>query len=117
MTERFELLEKIGSGGMGAVWKARDTETGAVVALKLVHPHLAEDPDYIARFEREVEVARRINSPHVVKVLGYGTRECVPKKAEPGRNGAHRRYYRRSGRRPVCLRCRPRQTIGPSCSS
>jgi len=78
MTQRFELIEKIGSGGMGAVWKARDTETNEVVALKLVHAHLAEDPDYIVRFEREVEVARRIDSPYVVKVLGYGTREGVP---------------------------------------
>jgi len=78
MTQRFELLEKLGSGGMGAVWKARDAETDELVALKLVHPHLAEDPDYIARFEREVEVARRIDSPYVVKVLGYGTREGVP---------------------------------------
>jgi len=78
MTDRFELIEKIGSGGMGAAWKARDTETNEVVALKLVHPHLAEDPDYIARFEREVEVARRIDSRYVVRVLGYGLREGVP---------------------------------------
>ena len=78
MPEQFELLEEIGAGGMGVVWKARDTETSEVVALKLLHPHLARDPDYIARFEREVEVARRIDSPHVVKVLGYGVREGVP---------------------------------------
>jgi len=76
--ERFELLEEIGAGGMGVVWKARDAESGDIVALKIVHAHLARDPNYIARFEREVEVARRIDSPHVVKVLGYGTREGLP---------------------------------------
>lgn len=52
MTERFELLEEISAGGMGVVWKARDTEANEVVALKIVHAHLARDPDYIARFER-----------------------------------------------------------------
>ena len=77
-TERFELLEQLGRGGMGVVWKARDTATGDVVALKLLHHMLAEDPDYVARFQREVEVAQRIDSPNVVKVSGYGRREGVP---------------------------------------
>jgi len=78
MTERFELLTQLGRGGMGTVWKARDAETGEVVALKLLHSIYVDDPDYVARFELEVEVAQRIDSPHVVKVLGYGRREGVP---------------------------------------
>jgi len=78
MTERFELLERVGRGGMGVVWKARDTESGDIVALKLVYEQFAEDPDYVARFEREVEFAQRIDSAHVVKVLGYGRRAGVP---------------------------------------
>ena len=97
LLERFELLEKIGSGGMGTVWKARDTERGEVVALKIVHPHLAEDADYIARFEREVEVARRIESPYVVKVFGYGTREGVPYMAMEYVEGQSLRDRLRSG--------------------
>ena len=78
MAERFELLSQLGKGGMGIVWKARDTETGEIVALKLLHSMFSEDPDYIARFEREIEVARRIRSPYVVEVLGFGNRGTVP---------------------------------------
>jgi serine/threonine protein kinase len=78
MTERFRLLEKIGRGGMGVVWRARDEETGSIVALKLLHPVYADDPDYITRFERELELARRIKSANVVGVIGYGVRRKVP---------------------------------------
>jgi serine/threonine-protein kinase len=73
MTDRFERLEQLGRGGMAVVWKARDRESGELVALKVLHSHFAEDPDYIARFEREVEVTQRIDSPNAVKILGYGS--------------------------------------------
>jgi serine/threonine-protein kinase len=76
--ERFTLLEKIGRGGMGVVWKARDEETGAIVAFKLLHAAYADQPDYVARFERELELAQRIHSDHVVEVLGYGVRDGTP---------------------------------------
>jgi hypothetical protein len=78
MTERFTLLTELGRGGMGVVWKARDEETGRVVALKLLREAYAEDPEYLARFERELELARRIDSVHVVKVLGFGVRDKLP---------------------------------------
>jgi len=78
MTERFTLLSELGRGGMGVVWKARDEETGQTVALKLLRETYAEDPDYVARFERELELAKRIHSPNVVQVLGYGVRDGTP---------------------------------------
>lgn len=78
MTERFELLQELGRGGMGVVWKARDDDTGEIMALKLLHSSYADDPDYVARFEREVEVAKKVDSPNVVKVLGFGLRDRVP---------------------------------------
>lgn len=78
MAERFTLLEKVGRGGMGVVWKARDEETGKIVALKLLHTAYSDDPDYITRFERELELASRIKSSNVVGVRGYGVREGTP---------------------------------------
>jgi serine/threonine protein kinase len=78
MTERFTLLEKVGRGGMGVVWRARDEETGQIVALKLLHSAYSDDPDYVTRFERELELARRIKSPNVVGVLGFGVLDGTP---------------------------------------
>ena len=78
MTERFGLVSQLGKGGMGTVWKARDTESGEIIALKLLHSIYVDDADYVARFEREVEVSQRIVSPNVVRVLGYGKRDGVP---------------------------------------
>jgi hypothetical protein len=78
MTERFTLLTELGRGGMGVVWKARDEETGSIVALKLLRETYAEDPDYVVRFERELDLLRRIKSEHVVRVLGFGVRDKTP---------------------------------------
>jgi serine/threonine protein kinase len=78
MTERFTLLTELGRGGMGVVWKACDEETGRIVALKLLRETYAEDPDYVTRFERELELAKRIHSRNAVQVLGYGVRDGTP---------------------------------------
>jgi glutamine cyclotransferase len=75
---RFTLLRQLGRGAMGVVWQARDEESGSIVALKLLREVYADDPEYRGRFERELELARRVHSPHVVQVLGYGTREGTP---------------------------------------
>jgi serine/threonine-protein kinase len=60
------------------VWKARDHESGEIVALKLLHRQFVADAEYVARFEREVEIAQRVDSPHVVRVLGFGRQDGVP---------------------------------------
>lgn len=75
MSERisdYELVDELGAGGIGTVYRARDTRTGATVALKILHPHLARDPDYRHRFELEAQLATRLESPHIVHVLDYG---------------------------------------------
>jgi len=63
---------------MGVVWKARDEETGATVAVKLLNAAYADQSDYVIRFERELELASRIHSDNVVEVLGYGVRDGTP---------------------------------------
>jgi hypothetical protein len=76
--DRFTLIEQIGRGGMGVVWKASDEASGQIVALKVLHLAYADQPEYVARFERELQLAQRIHSNHVVSVLGFGVRDGIP---------------------------------------
>ena len=69
---RYRLLELLGRGGMGEVWRAYDTGTDRVVALKVLPGHLAQDPTFEQRFRREAHAAARLNNPHVVPIHDYG---------------------------------------------
>ena len=69
---RYLLLELLGRGGMGEVWRAHDTVTDRTVALKRLRSHLADDPAFTARFRRECAVAARISDPHIVAILDVG---------------------------------------------
>lgn len=75
---RFERIARLGSGGMGTVWKARDRSSGKIVALKLLHEHLAEDDRLVQRFEHEVLLAQRANSENSVNVSGFGYQDGRP---------------------------------------
>ncbi len=59
----------LGSGGMGEVYRAQHRRTRRPVAVKLLHPHLAEDPVLLARFRREAEIAGSVGSEHIVEVI------------------------------------------------
>ena len=69
--KHYEIRQKIGVGGMATVYQARDTRSGAIVAVKVMHPHLAENQQYIERFRREAQTAMALDSPHVVRVLEF----------------------------------------------
>lgn len=69
---RYRLLELLGEGGMGQVFRAYDTATDRQVALKVLTPQLAQDPTFEQRFRREAQVAARLNDPHVVPIHNYG---------------------------------------------
>jgi serine/threonine-protein kinase len=62
----------LGRGGMGEVWRAHDTSTNRIVAIKLLPPHLAQDDTFVKRFRREAEAAARLNSPHIIPIHDYG---------------------------------------------
>jgi serine/threonine protein kinase len=57
---------------MGEVWRAHDTETDRIVAIKLVPAHLSEDEDLKRRFRREAHAAARLNTPHAIPIHNYG---------------------------------------------
>src|SRR5271168_3938733 len=69
---RYRLVELLGRGGMGEVWRAYDTDTDRIVALKVLPAHLADDDEFVLRFRREAHAAARLNSPHVIPIHHYG---------------------------------------------
>jgi eukaryotic-like serine/threonine-protein kinase len=66
----YELVGRLGQGGMGVVYLGRERRGGRLAAVKALRPELAGDPAFAARFRREVEAARRVDSPRVARVLG-----------------------------------------------
>lgn len=74
---RYEILQMLGLGGMGAVYKARDTLLDRVVALKVIRPDLAADPNVVLRFKQEIILARQITHRNVVRVFDIGDADGV----------------------------------------
>jgi predicted Ser/Thr protein kinase len=68
---RYEVLDRLGSGGMGFVYKARDRETGTVLAVKVLHPAIAVEPALIERFKSEVILARKVTHKNVCRVYDF----------------------------------------------
>ncbi|WP_327140825.1 serine/threonine-protein kinase [Nocardia sp. NBC_01327] len=69
---RYRLLGLLGEGGMGRVYRAFDTDTERIVALKVLPPQFAHDPVYRTRFRREAQAAARLTEPHIIPIHGYG---------------------------------------------
>ena len=72
---RYEILEQIGRGGMAAVYRAHDFENDRFVAVKVVAPHLSEDPNFEKRFRLEARVLRDLQHPNIMPVEDYGEME------------------------------------------
>src|SRR5216684_6052943 len=67
----YEIVAPLGAGGMGEVYRARDTKLGREVALKLLPPSFAADADRVARFEREARLLASLNHPHIGAIYGF----------------------------------------------
>ena len=74
----YRVLEKIGSGAMGEVFRARDERLGRDVALKLIRPASSQNPDHLRRFELEARAAAALNHPNIVAIYDVGFDEGSP---------------------------------------
>ncbi|WP_232665482.1 serine/threonine-protein kinase [Pseudonocardia sp. TRM90224] len=68
----YSLISLIGRGGMGEVWRARDTRKDRIVALKRLSPWWGDDPDFARRFRREAALSAKLSSPYIVPIHDYG---------------------------------------------
>jgi len=73
----YEVLKKLGQGGMGAVYKARDVNLDRTVAIKTLANDLAQDPEFITRFRREASLAAKLDHPNLIRVYTAGESENI----------------------------------------
>jgi eukaryotic-like serine/threonine-protein kinase len=69
---RYRVLEVIGRGGMGVVYRVEHLRMGKIAAMKVLHRDLAQDPEVVARFEREAAAVSKLHHPHTVQVFDFG---------------------------------------------
>jgi len=78
MLGHYQVAEKLGAGGMGEVYRARDTRLGRDVALKFLPASLAQNPQALARFEREAQLLASLNHPNIAAIYGFENVDGVP---------------------------------------
>ena len=68
----FQILDKLGSGGMGNVYLGKHVETGRLVAVKVLTASLAREAGFVERFNREIDAMRKLKNPHIVELFESG---------------------------------------------
>ena len=74
---RYEILQLLGEGGMGAVYKAKDREVGHMVALKVIRPELASRSEVLSRFKQELVLARQVTHKNVIRIFDLGQADGI----------------------------------------
>ena len=74
---RYHILELLGEGGMGAVYKARDNELDRIIALKVIRPELASNPEILQRFKQELILARQVTDRNIIRIFDLGEAEGI----------------------------------------
>lgn len=74
----YQVVNQLGQGGMASVYKAYHAKLDRYVAIKVLHQAFKEDPDFIARFEREAQIVAKLEHPHIVPVYDYSEHEGQP---------------------------------------
>jgi len=82
----FEITQLIGAGGMGEVYRARDTKLGRDVAIKVLSEDFAKDPERLARFEREAQMLAALDHPNIAALYDFRT-ETIEEYIPPGSAG------------------------------
>jgi len=71
----YEIQSPLGAGGMGEVYRARDTRLDRLVALKILPTHLSSHPEFKQRFEREARTVSSLNHPHICHLYDVGSQD------------------------------------------
>ena len=110
----YDILSLIGTGGMGEVYRARDTRLKRDVAIKILPDAFAQDPERLARFQREAELLATLNHPNIAQIYGIEEQVLLLGLVEgPTLGGAHRR---RAVHRVMVWACRTSQLTGAGSS-
>ena len=104
----YRVEEELGEGGMGEVYKARDTRLDRIVALKILPPAFAADPERLRRFEQEARAVAALDDPNILVVHDVGSHEGLPYLVTELLEGESLRQTLPAGRCP----CARRSTTG-----
>src|SRR5215468_772707 len=72
LADRFEILERIGEGGTGVVYRAKQLSVDRIIAIKVLGAHVSTDPSWVKRFHNEARAASRLDHPNTVRLIDFG---------------------------------------------
>src|SRR6516164_1257240 len=98
----YEIVSLLGAGGMGEVYRARDTRLRREVAIKVLPPLVSSDPQHLWRFEQEAMAAAALNHPNILAVFQLGAHEGAPYLVSELLEGGTLREQIKTARVPPC---------------